>query len=324
MNTHIFIASYLSSSSPKYFQIQGGIDKPLSSLQFNDAQSEQGNGISTKDRSINYGDGCFTTMYSEGITVFALDKHLIRLEQDTDRLGIKFCIKTVKHYLQQACANLLTTNIPASAIKILISRGSGGRGYEPPELPIPQVIISFYPTIKMDLRANTRTRYKKTTKLAQMRLSIQPLLAGIKHLNRLEQVLAKQELLREDCDDLLICNQVGDLIEASASNIFCLINDVWTTPLIVDSGVSGVMRTSIIEFMQLNNIPYEIARLSIQDVLSAESVFLCNSIKFIMPISSLYAQNKTVEYNVYPSFEALDNVYKWMTSELQPTLEAKL
>lgn len=321
MNTHIFIASYLSASLPKYFRIDGGSDKPLENLKFDDLVCKQGDGISANDRSINYGDGCFTTMYSEGKNIFVLDKHLVRLEQDANRLGIKVCIETLKYYLHQSCINLLESHTPASAIKILISRGSGGRGYEPPEFPEPQIIISFYPTTKLNLSANTSSSYKKTVKFAQMRLSNQPLLAGIKHLNRLEQVMVKQELQIQDCDDLLIFNQAENLIEASASNVFCLTDGVWITPEIVDSGVSGVMRSSILEFMQLNRIPCEIQSMSIQDILNAESVFLCNSIKFIMPISSLYAQDKTVEYNMRPSFEALDKVYKWMNKQVLSTSE---
>ena len=322
MNTHIFIASYLSASLPKFFRINVNKEKSLGNLIFDDFVCKQEDGIPVTDRSINYGDGCFTTMYSEGEHVFLIDKHIDRLEHDANRLGIKFCIETLKNYLYQACVNLLNSDTSASAIKVLISRGAGGRGYEPPEFPIPQIIISFYPTTRLVISKNESIAYKKTVKLAQIRLSIQPLLAGIKHLNRLEQVLAKQELQLQDCDDLLICNQDDKLIEATASNIFYLKSGVWITPTILDSGVSGVMRNSILEFMQLNAIPCEAQSIGIQDILEAESVFLCNSIKFIIPISSFYAQNKTVDFNIGPSFETLDNVYKWMNKKVMSAPEA--
>lgn len=324
MNTNIFIASYLSVSLPKYFRIDSGVDDSSKNLKFDDLVCKQQDGIPAIDRSVNYGDGCFTTMYSEGKSVFVLDKHLARLEQDAKRLDIKFSIETLQYYLHQACLNLLEPNTTASAIKVLISRGSGGRGYEPPEFPIPQIIISFFPTAKLMLSESASMSYKKTAKIAQMRLSIQPLLAGIKHLNRLEQVLAKQELQLQDCDDLLLCDQANNLIEATASNVFCLKNGVWITPTIVDCGVSGVMRSSILEYMQLNKIPYDIKTIDIQDILDADSVFLCNSIKFIMPISSLHVQDKTIEYDVSPGFDALDKVYKWMNEQVLDALEASL
>jgi 4-amino-4-deoxychorismate lyase len=324
LNTNIFIANYLSGSSPKYFRINAGIDGPPGKLEFDDLVCNQQDGISAIDRSVNYGDGCFTTMYSEGQNVFVLDKHLVRLEQDAKRLGIKFCLETLQYYLNQACTNLLKSDTPASVVKVLISRGSGGRGYEPPEFPKPQIIISFYPTAKLVPRVSASSSYKKTVKIAEMRLSIQPLLAGIKHLNRLEQVLAKQELQLQDCDDLLICDQANNLVEATASNIFCLKNGVWITPSLVDCGVSGVMRNSVLEFMQMNEIPHDIQTMCIQDILEASAVFLCNSIKFIMPISSIYAQNKTVEYDVSPSFDTLDKVYKWMNEQVRYTSEAAL
>lgn len=316
MNTNIFIASYLSVSSPKYFRIDAGIDATSKNFKFDDLVCKQQDGIPAIDRSVNYGDGCFTTMYSEGKKVFVVDKHLVRLRQDANRLDIKVCIKTLQYFLVLACENLLESNTSASAIKVLISRGSGGRGYEPPERPIPQIIISFYPTEKLSTSVPAYSSYKKTAKLAQMRLSTQPLLAGIKHLNRLEQVLAKQELQLQDCDDLLICDQANNLVEATASNIFCLKNGVWITPAILGSGVSGVMRGSVLEFMKVNKIPHDIQTICIQDILNADSVFLCNSIKFIMPISSIHVKDKTVEYDVSPGFDILGKVYNWMNEQV--------
>lgn len=315
MNINIFIASYLLASSPKHFNVSAYNGTDISMLTFNDLVLDQHIGISVVDRSVNYGDGCFTTMYYEYNNLFLVDQHLLRLEQDAHKLGISVAIDTIKYWLIQACENLLTNEIPASAIKILVSRGTGGRGYEPPLSPTTQIIISFYPTEQLDVTYEDDRIYNNTVQVANMRLSSQPLLAGIKHLNRLEQVLAKQELQLQSCDDLLLCNQTGSLVEATSSNIFYLNNGVWTTPDIIDCGVSGVMRNSILEFMQMHEIQYEIKITNVQDILHAESLFLCNSIKFIVPVSNLYTQGKYVDFKVSPSFQKLTTIYEWLNSK---------
>lgn len=315
MNINIFIASYLSQASAQQFSISTNSDADIEKVKFKDLALEQHNGISALDRSLNYGDGCFTTMYCESGSIFILEQHLLRLEHDAHKLGINFCIKTVKFWLLKACSHLLSDEIEATAIKILVSRGIGGRGYEPPLTTTPQVIIGFYPTSKLMACVSDFTAYKYSVQIAKMQLSTQPLLAGIKHLNRLEQVLAKQELQQQECDDLLLCNQTGNVVEATASNLFYLKNGVWVTPKITECGVNGVMRKSILKFMHDHEIKFAVKNITTHDLLDAESVFLCNAIKFIVPVSSFYTANKNVTYQVPPSFKLLSTISEWLNRE---------
>lgn len=318
MIINIFIASFLSESAPKHFSTVASRDSGIAKdkVSFSDSVGAKNLGVSVLDRAVNYGDGCFTSIYCENGKVFILDQHLLRLEHDAHKLGIKFCTETLRHWLIKACESLLLDHkVPAIAIKILVSRGSGGRGYEPPIVPVPQIVISFYPTKKLNVYPHITNIYKYRVEIASMALSTQPLLAGIKHLNRLEQVFAKQELQTKKCDDLLLCDQNGNLIEATAANVFYLRNQTWITPEINNCGVSGVMRKCILEYFQIHKIPYEIRKTGIQDILDAESVFLCNAIKFVIPVASIETKGKTVNYNVSLGFQTLAAVYAWLKHE---------
>jgi 4-amino-4-deoxychorismate lyase len=115
-----------------------------------------------------------------------------------------------------------------------------------------------------------------------------PSLAGIKHLNRLDNVLARAEWQDDSAAEGLMLNQAGNLIEATASNIFIVRNRELLTPELSRAGVAGVTRRIICEqlapAMKLAIIE---TRLSIHDLEGADEVFICNSINGIWPVTRL-------------------------------------
>lgn len=236
--------------------------------------------LSLADRATQYGDGCFSTISVKQNQLELLNTHIQRLKHDCNALGIKF---------EQWLALEQTLKAEASAIsegvlKVLISRGEGGRGYSPSGAMRAKAIISQHP---WPLHYTQWQQHGIVVGLAKLALSQQAALAGIKHLNRLEQVLIKQELVQTKRDDLLVCDNQGYLIEASAANLFWLHNKKWFTPLLDKAGVCGVMRGHILHFMQKNSQPVEQISARPDALREAEAVFICNALMKLVPVKQL-------------------------------------
>lgn len=254
--------------------------------------------IHVQDRAFNYGDGCFTTMYAHNRRAFNYSKHISRLVHDTSRLSIKLDAPLLVKKLDELLLTSQGLNNQAIVVKIHISRGVGGRGYELPVNAETVVCISFHKTTIFNADSvNQASIYR--LKQCSFSLSSQTLLAGIKHLNRLEQIMAKRELANtQDAEDLVLADQNGNIVEAISANIFLKVNALWLTPSLEHSGVSGVMRSLVLEYFDNQGIAYEVANISTEHLLNASSVFLTNAVKFIIPVSSYETlEQKSVRYD---------------------------
>ncbi|QHJ10243.1 Aminodeoxychorismate lyase [Paraglaciecola mesophila] len=232
------------------------------------------------DRATQYGDGCFTTMLVKDGTVEYWQAHLTRLKTSCERLFIQF-----------TAWDDLTSNVFAMAqqgsscvLKVLISRGSGGRGYSPEGANQPIYIISEhpYPSHYDDWQASGIE-----LNVSRVALAKQPLLAGIKHLNRLEQVLIKHELANDAFQDCIVLDTDGVIVESSVGNIFWYHDNVWYTPSLHFSGVEGVMRNHVVDYFSANQITIHQCRETQEAIQSASEVFVCNSLMGIVPVSAI-------------------------------------
>ena len=124
-------------------------------------------------------------------------------------------------------------------------------------------------------------------RLCDLRLGAQPALAGLKHLNRLEQVLARAEWTDPAIAEGLLLDNNGAVIEGTQSNLFAVIGDRLLTPVLDEAGVAGVMRAWILEWAALFGLNWEEARLTRSDVLEARELFLSNSLIGVWPVRSL-------------------------------------
>jgi 4-amino-4-deoxychorismate lyase len=134
---------------------------------------------------------------------------------------------------------------------------------------------------------------------AQTALAIQPALAGIKHMNRLEQVLIKREINQADADDALVCDTQGNVIECSAGNIFFFTNNTWCTPSLTGSGVNGVVRQCLLNALNEENVPHKVGKFTLSDVMRADCVVITNALMKVVPIKSItFADDSTSLYAV--------------------------
>ncbi|HEY0503369.1 MAG TPA: aminodeoxychorismate lyase, partial [Lysobacter sp.] len=165
-------------------------------------------------------------------------------------------------------------------LKLIVTRGAGGRGYAPPPQPVPHWILSVHPLPVAPPIEGLILRWCET------RLALQPALAGLKHCNRLEQVLARGEWSDASVHEGLVRSTEGDVVGATAANLFVLRDGQWLTPPIDRCGVAGVCRSWALAALQAAQ-----ERLAVTDVEAAEAIFLCNAVRGILPVARLGARS---------------------------------
>jgi 4-amino-4-deoxychorismate lyase len=231
------------------------------------------------DRGLHYGDGVFTTLAVRDGKACWLDAHLERLRAGCHRLGIPAPEEVV---LRRDVEAVLEGEGNA-VVKLIITRGSGGRGYAPPEPVTPRRIALRYPLPDHPLAyAEQGVRLR----IADARLAINPRLAGIKHLNRLEQVLARAEwdASATDIPEALMLDAKGRLIEGTMTNLFVAAEGVLMTPDLRECGVEGVMRRVIIDEVQAQGMAIQIQELYPDILATVDELFVANSVNGIWPV----------------------------------------
>jgi 4-amino-4-deoxychorismate lyase len=246
--------------------------------------------ITITDRALQYGDGCFTTMAFRNGHLEFFSNHIERLKLACKTLHIDF---ENWSELEHCIFNSLKITDDC-VVKVIITRGEGGRGYSPEGAIDPSYIITHH-TIPLHY-ASWQSEGIKIT-VSPIMLACQPLLAGIKHLNRLEQVLVKQSLVKTSYDDVVVCDYQQKIIETSVGNLFWYKDNVWYTPNLSGSGVEGVMRNQVMALMQENGLECQVVVQDVSVLYSAQELFICNSLMSLVPVMSLF--NPTNQQNQF-------------------------
>lgn len=241
---------------------------------------QQCNEISINDRGLQYGDGVFETIAVQDSSLLCWDEHINRLEAGCQRLKIPFSNKSL---LKNEARSLIDPD-EQGVLKIIITRGQGGRGYALPDNPSPNRIISLYPFPDYP---EENASQGINVRMCDYRYSKNPDLAGIKHLNRLEQILARSEWNDTSIAEGIVLDIDDNVIEGTMSNLFCFIDNVLYTPDLTECGVAGVIRNQIIKLASGLNINLEIKKISQQTLKEADEVFLCNSVIGVWPVKMI-------------------------------------
>jgi 4-amino-4-deoxychorismate lyase len=242
-----------------------------------------GESVPVDDRGLAYGDGLFETIAIRAGQPRFLDAHLERLQQGCDRLGIPY----PGNERLEADIRLLG-DCQHGTLKILLTRGSGPRGYAPPEVATVTRILGLTES-EADLTpvAAVRVRYCATP------VAVNRALAGIKSLNRLEQVLARAEWDDPGIQEGLMLNDRGDVVCGTMTNLFLVSGGGLLTPDLGECGVRGVMRDRVIRVAEQNNISVAELRVSRTNIENAEDMFLTNSLIGVWPVAELDGQTFT-------------------------------
>ncbi|MPQ66007.1 MULTISPECIES: aminodeoxychorismate lyase [unclassified Pseudomonas] len=235
-----------------------------------------GDALSLKDRGLAYGDGLFETIAVKAGKPLLLERHLQRLAEGCRRLGIAADHGLVRRELLAYGAAL-----GEGVLKLILTRGDSQRGYAASADAQPRRILqgSPPPTYPEAYQQHGIGLFPCTT-----RLSEQPLLAGLKHLNRLEQVLARAEWQGGEQAEGLMLDTSGRVIEGVFSNLFLVRAGVLRTADLSRCGVAGVMRAQLLEEAQALAIPVDISDISLEQFRQADEVFLCNSVYGVWPV----------------------------------------
>jgi 4-amino-4-deoxychorismate lyase len=245
--------------------------------------------VSVHDRALNYGDGLFESIRIASLQPVLASLHWQRLQVGLQVLGIDLQIATVERQLHQLIALAAAAGHRHGVIKIIVSRGDGGRGFAPARGGRASVLCRWHP-----LPAYSESHYQRgvALQLCQTRLPHRPGLAGLKHLNCLEYVLASRELPVKGQLQGLLLDQDDLLIETTSANIFLVHGGQLSTPLLHRCGVAGTMRRWIIETLAARMTLHVAQReLPLSALYEAEEVFICNSVFGVMPISCLAQHN---------------------------------
>ena len=164
-------------------------------------------------------------------------------------------------------------------LKIIVTRGEGGRGYGLPEEPELSILLSLLP-----FPANYLELPKQGMALgvSPIKLAAQPLLAGLKTLNRLEQVMIKQAMQHKPYDDVVVCDYNGYVIETSAANIFAINNGRIVSPQLQTCGIKGVYLESLCA-----KLAVEFIVITLEELQQMDAVFMCNSLMGVVPVTAI-------------------------------------
>ncbi|MFW3616304.1 aminodeoxychorismate lyase [Billgrantia antri] len=228
--------------------------------------------VPADDRGLAYGDGLFETVLVRDGEPLLWPQHMARLAKGCRTLGIPM----------PAAAELDGLPVRAGAglkvLKLILTRGSGGRGYLPPPVAQPRLLWQAVDFLPQPQRWESGVRVRH----CRLRLSVQPLLAGLKHLNRLENVLARREWDDPDVTEGVLCNSHGTLIEATCMNLFWQRQGCLETPRLDGCGVAGTLRAALMERLEIREVSMGPAALA-----EAEAVWLGNSIQGLWPVVRL-------------------------------------
>jgi 4-amino-4-deoxychorismate lyase len=237
--------------------------------------------LSLKDRGLAYGDGLFETIAVRNGQALLLDRHLARLAEGCLRLKIAADPDLIhREVLAYAAA------MGEGVLKLILTRGDGLRGYAPDPSASPRRILQGNPAAAYPVgNADEGVRLFPCT----TRLSRQPLLAGLKHLNRLEQVIARSEWQDTDHAEGLMLDLAGRVIEGVFSNLFLVRNGVLITADLKRCGVAGVMRAELLFQAESSGIPTQIVDITLEQLQWADEVFVCNSVYGVWPVRAYAA-----------------------------------
>lgn len=230
--------------------------------------------VSVLDRGFAYGDGLFESIRLVGTRAPLWTRHMQRLATGCQRLLIPAPDPDqLWHETQRVRADMAR-----AVVRITVTRGIGKRGYAPPATPRSTRVVAAFPAPPVGEAAVHGVRMR----LCRLRLAEQPRLAGIKHLNRLEQVLARAEWNDPAIAEGVLCDGHGHVISATMANLFAVIDGELLTPAVDRCGVAGVARAEVLDATSAR-----VAEIALDSLAGASELFLSSSVRGIVPVQSL-------------------------------------
>ena len=252
--------------------------------------------LDVADRGLSYGDGVFETIAVIAGKALLWGAHIQRMRLGAKRLKISFSDQLASDFYSdfQALSHDSSVN---GVLKLTLTRGVGQRGYKiDPSIDVTRIaMLSAMPDYSDHQERGIRLF------LCQTQLARQPLLAGIKHLNRLEQVLARSEWSDPNIVEGLVCDTQGHVIEGCMSNLFWVTRNVLYTPDLTFAGVAGIVRETLLKLCQTHQLmPTSQGHYCLEQLAEADEVFVCNSVFGILPVIDVQTKKQAFEFSNAP------------------------
>ena len=231
--------------------------------------------VAVAERALQFGDGVFETIAVKKARPLCLPEHLRRLRRGCESLRIAPPDEAV---LEAEVDAALAPRRDA-IVKIIVSRGESRYGYAVPAAARPTRIVAAYPWPAAGFAVTLRVC------LCETRLARNPRLAGIKHLNRLEQVLARREVDARQRDEGIVLDTAGNVIEGAGGNLFLLLGGELVTPDLEQCGIAGVVREKILDMGGTSLPPVIVRKTRRAELEQAEEMFFTNSIRGIQSVA---------------------------------------
>lgn len=248
--------------------------------------------LDIRDRGLAFGDGVFTTARITLGKVEYLDLHLQRLQTSCQRLfidGVNWL--TLSNEMKNAASRFKN-----ACLKIIITAGQSKRGYARAAHTEPSIIVMV---TELPTHYTMWRQEGIHVEHSQTRVANNPLLAGIKHLNRLEQVLIRRELDAlnlngQNIDELLVFDVNDHLVECNTSNVFWQKDNQWYTPVLDTNGVNGIIRQRILTLM-----PHvKQVKATVSDLDGISAMFICNALLPIAPVANYVGKQLDITASV--------------------------
>ncbi len=245
-----------------------------------------GNSINAEDRGLSYGDGVFRTLRMQAGLPVCWERQYAKLQHDCSALKISCPSALVLSSELQQLGKTLADGVA----KIIITRGVSARGYAPSPQAEATRILSLGPSPQFPAEY---AKHGIRMHVCRLRLGHQALLAGIKHLNRLENVLASSEWQDRDIPEGLLSDISGYVISGTRSNLFMLRGNILYTPNLSRCGVAGVQRERVLDWAKQHGVTCKIADFRMEELVLADEIFLVNSVFGLWPVRELANYRRT-------------------------------
>ncbi len=263
--------------------------------------------LSASDRGLLYGHSVFETIHVVQGKARLKELHLDRLTTACERLSIPIEISRVADELERFCEP-----IEQGVVRLTVTIGEGGRGYASPDHAEPTRVLSLHELPEVARRSSNWEK-GVAVGVSDIRLSTQPSLAGIKHGNRLEQILIRNGW-QAGWQEALVFDQAEHLIEATQANVFLRHGDSISTPTLDTAGVAGVMRQFVLQNLDQSEYNTTQTRIGVAEIATADEIVLTNSVIGAWPIREILAnsllESKTFEPNEFKLSTAIIRLLK--------------
>ena len=272
--------------------------------------------LSPFDHGFLYGYGLFETMRSYGGSIFRLDRHLARLHNAAETLGI--VPKVAAFDLEKACYDVLKANdLTDTRLRLTVSAGEGDITPNPDTCSGITVFV-----VARKLTPLPPETYERgyTAVLSSLRRNSQSPISRLKSTCYLENVLARQEARAAGADEAVLLNESGFVAEGSTTNIFLVSGEMLVTPSTESGALPGITRETVLELAQSIGLMPVVRQIEQEELLRSDEAFLTNSIIEIMPLTRL-ADKPIGSGKSGPLTQRLMSVYKKLVAkETQPLI----